>query len=139
MSIGRFLTHRVSIVRRVAVLDVDDDPVVDDYNLPTSAESTTTNVPASIQPRSAKELASTTQAGVATGDYRIYMLPRDIGTADVIVHDPDDCPMTTDLPAGRFEVVAVPDAAGAGHHVEVWANRISTPTTAYATPVGGGS
>lgn len=139
MSLDRFLTHRVSVVRRVEVLDGQDDPVVDEYNHPTSTEQTTTGVPASIQPRSARELANLAQAGAALSDHRIYMRPRDISTADVIVHVASACPMRTDLPDGRYEIVGVPDAAGAGHHVEIAAKLVSAAGLAYATPVGEGS
>lgn len=135
MSISRFLTHRVSIIRRVAVL-VDDEPSLDEYGQPITAESTTTDVPASIQPRTARERAEISQGGAAVSDHRIYMLPLDIGTADLIVHDPDDCPMWTDLPLGRYEVMGVPDAAGAGHHVEIEARLVGSASSAYALPVG---
>lgn len=139
MSLDRFLVHRVSVVRRVVVLDEADAVVVDEYNQPTTSTSTTTGVPASIQPRSARELASLAQAGAALSDHRIYMRPRDISTADVIVHVASACPLVTDLPDGRYEVVGVPSAAGEGHHLEIAAKLVSAPGYAYATPVGGGS
>jgi hypothetical protein len=139
VSIDRFLTHRVSLVRRVAVLGEDDQPTVDEYNLPVTAEQATSGIAASIQPRTVREMASLTQAGPALSDYRIYLRPRDIRTSDVIVHDPDACPVRTDLPLARFEIVGVPDAAGAGHHVEVWAKHVGAPSSAYDVPVGAGS
>lgn len=139
MSIGRFLVHRVSIVRRVAVLDEAGEVVVDEYNQPTTAESATAGVAASIQPRSAKELAQIAQGGAAVSDHRIYLLPRDLRTSDVIVHDPDACPMPVDLPDGRYEVVAVPDAAGAGRHIEVSARLVGSPGFAYHAPGAEGS
>ena len=138
MSIDRFLVHRVSVVRRVTVLD-EGEPVLDDYGHPTTSESTTSGVAAGIQPRSARELANIHQAGAALSDHRIYMRPRDIATGDVIVHDPDACPMRTDLPEGRYEIVGVPDAAGAGRHVEIAAKLVASPGSAYAVPVGSGS
>ena len=137
MSIDRFLTHRVSIVRRVATLDDADALIRDDYGHVVTATSTVTGVAVSIQPRSAREVADISQAGAALSDHRIYMLPRDIGTSDVIVHDASDCPMRTDIPDGRYEIVGVPDAAGAGHHIEIAARLVSSPGKAYATPVGG--
>jgi head-tail adaptor len=139
VSLERFLTHRVSVLRRVAVLD-DDEVTVDEYNQPVIAESAiATGVAVSIQPRSAKELALLSQAGPVVSDYRIYLRPRDLTTADVIVHDSGSCPMRTDLPDARFEVTAVPDAAGAGRHIEVAARHVGSPTRAYAVPVGEGS
>lgn len=140
MSISAgFLNHRVSLVRRIVTLDEEDEVVLDDYGQPTTTLSTTTGIAAGIQPRKASEMADISQAGAALSDHRIYMLPRDIGTADVIVHDPDACPARTDLPDGRYEIVSVPDAAGAGHHLEISAKLVSSPGAAYATPVGEGS
>lgn len=139
MSIERFLTHRVSVVRRVAVL-VDDEVAVDEYNQPIVAESAiATGVAVSIQPRSAKELALLSQAGPVVSDVRIYLRPRDLSTADVLVHTAATCPVRTDLPDARYEVTAVPDAAGAGHHTEVAARHVGSPAQAYAVPVGEGS
>lgn len=139
MGIGRFLIHRVSIARAVVTLDEEGDPVLDDYGQPVTTASTVEDVAAAIQPHSAEELAAISQAGVSSSTHRIYMLPRDISTADAIVHDPDDCPMPTDLPLGTYQVVFPADAAGSGRHIEIRAKLVGSPTAAYATPVGGGS
>lgn len=141
MSInGRFLNHRVSIARRVGTLDEEDAATLDDYGQPVQTEATlVSGVAAGIQPRSARELAAISQAGVASSSHRIYMLPRDITTADAIVHVADDCPVRTDLPDLTFQVVSVPDAAGAGHHLEIEADLIGSQQAAYAVPVGEGS
>jgi len=134
---GEFLPHRVSIIRHGSILDEDGDPVLDDYGQPTTEDVTVaTGVAAGIQPKSAREVASVVQAGASISDHRIYMHPRDVTTADVIVHDPDACPMRTDLPDARYSVVGVPDAAGAGHHLEIAAKLVGSPQSAYAVPVG---
>jgi len=140
VSIGsRFLNHRVSIARRVVTLD-EGEVVLDDYGQPTTTETTlASTVAAGIQPKSARELAAISQAGVASSSHNIYMLPRDITTADAIVHDASECPVRTDLPDLTFQVVAVPDAAGAGHHLEIDAQIVGSQQSAYATPVGEGS
>lgn len=141
MTIGnRFLPHRVSIVRTVAVLDDADQPILDDYGQPTTATDTlATDVRAGIQPKNAREVAALSQAGAAVSSHTIYLLPIDVSTADVIVHDPGNCPMRTDLPSQTYEVDTVPDAAGAGHHLEINATLIGSAQSAYATPVGEGS
>ena len=136
---ARFLNHRVSIARRVVTLD-EGEVVLDDYGQPTTTETTlASTVAAGIQPKSARELAAISQAGVASSSHNIYMLPRDITTADAIVHDASECPVRTDLPDLTFQVVAVPDAAGAGHHLEIDAQIVGSQQSAYATPVGEGS
>lgn len=141
MSIsGRFLNHRVSITRSLVVLDDADEPVLDEYGQPTFTDSTlASDIPAGIQPKNARELAAMSQAGVATSTHSIYMHPRDISTADRIVHLADDCPVRTDLPDTTYQVTAVPDAAGAGHHLEVDASLVGSSQSAYAVPVGAGS
>jgi hypothetical protein len=136
MGIERFLNHRVSIVRQVAVLD-EGDPTYDDYGQPVRSASTiASGVPAGIQPKAAVELAAISQAGAAKATHTIYLLPRDVSAADQVVHDPDACPLTVDLPAGTYQLTGVPDAAGAGHHLELDAFLAGGPVSAYATPVG---
>lgn len=136
MGIERFLNHRVSIVRDVAVLAMGE-PTLDDYGQPVRTSTTlASNVPAGIQPKSTAELAAISQAGVALSTHTIYLLPRDVTTADQIVHDATACPVTVDLPTATFQVRGVPDAVGAGHHLEVDAWRTGDVEAAYSTPVG---
>lgn len=140
MSIGRFLNHRVSIVRTEAVLGDDDQPTYDDYGQPVFANDTlASDIPAGIQPKSIRELAAISQAGTIDATHTIYMLPRDISTADSIVHASGACPMPVDLPDLTFQIAAVPDAAGAGHHLEIQAKLGSGQQSAYAVPVGSGA
>lgn len=139
MGIGRFLNHRVSIVRQVATLE-DDEPVLDDYGQPVRVASTiATNVPAGIQPKGSREVADISQAGVVPSTHTIYLLPRDISTADAIVHDASACPMTTDLPDGTYNVTGLRDEVGAAHHIRIDAQLIGSPLRAYDVPVGAGS
>lgn len=135
MGISRFLTHRVSIVRKVAVLD-EGDPTYDSHGQPVFTDKAAASlIPASIQPKRARELAAISQAGVPVADHTIYLLPVDVRTGDQIVHDEELCPMTTDLPDGTYQVTAVPSAAGVGHHLELDTKLVAS-TKAYATPVG---
>lgn len=133
MSLSRFLNHRVSIVRRAVVLDDEDEPILDDYGQPTTTQHTVaSDVPAGIQPKRAAELAAISQAGVAAADYTIYLFPQDITTADAIVHTASACPLTTDLSDGTYQVTSVPDAVGAGHHLEISAKLTGSLQAAYA-------
>jgi hypothetical protein len=127
MGIDRFLNHRVSIVRRVSSgEDAYGQPIV-------SEETIASDVAASIQPRSGRDAASVPSAGAAVSDHRIYLVPRDITTADTILHAQADCPVTNDLPDGWYELSSVPDAAGGGHHLELEARRVDAPTLALVT------
>lgn len=121
MSLQSLLTHTVTIQRFSSSGNPAND---DEYGQPVRTPSTLATVKAAIQPKSDREIALTTQAGAALSDYRIYLMPRDITTADAIVHDARDCPMRPDLPDARFELVGVPDAAGLGHHLEVDAKLV---------------
>ena len=120
MSIASRLTHTVTIERPGTV----DPDVVDDYGQPIAGSPTSRTVKAAIQPKRAEEIALTTQAGATAADFRIYLLPLDLTTADAILHDAQDCPMRPDLPDSRYEITQVPDAAGLGHHLEVEAKLI---------------
>lgn len=120
MSFAALLTHTVTIERPGSV----DPDVVDEYGHPVEASPTTSTAKAAIQPKRATEVAQTTQAGVAVSDHRIFLLPTTLTTADAILHDASDCPMSPDLPDARYEVVGVPNAAGLGHHLEVDAKLI---------------
>lgn len=130
MGIGRFLNHTVSIVRR--------EPMsTDDYGQDVMTEQTVSTVAAGIQPKSAREVAAIHQAGSAIADHTVYLLPTDVTTGDVIIHSADDCPFDPDLPDGRYEIVSVPSAAGAAHHLEVSARLIGSPLEAVGAVEGG--
>ena len=137
MSLSRFLNHRVSIVRRMVVLDGMDQPVLDDYGQPTwMQEAIAADVPAGIQPKRAMQMAAISQAGVTDADHTIYLFPQDITTADAVVHTAASCPVANDLPDATYQVTTVPDAAGAGHHLEVSAKLVGSMQAAYAVGVG---
>lgn len=142
--IASLLTHRVNLVRRVALVDVAGDPVLDEDGHAQRTEHTVPNVAAAIQPISTKERAALHQAGATVGTHRIYALERSITTSDFVEHDPDACPLPAgqDLGPGRYELHAVQDAAGLGHHLEIDATLIGpalTTSTAVAAGSGSGS
>jgi hypothetical protein len=124
MSFGSRLTHTVSIVRKA------DAGTFDDYNLPITDDEVIETIKAAIQPRTERasqaEQPSVSQGGVALSELTIFMFPTDLRTADAIVHDQDVCPLTNDLPSGRYEILAVPNAAGLGHHLEARARLVES-------------
>lgn len=120
MSFGSRLQHTVSIVRQ------DDNGTFDDYGQPVTVDEVLSTVKAAIQPRNERERDSASQGGPAVGDHVIFMFPTDLTTADAIFHDDTICPLVSDLPTSRFEIVGVPNAAGLGHHLEVQARLIES-------------
>lgn len=101
MSFDSMLAHQLVIIRQVAEIDEDLKPVEDDYGHAVRSETEIGPFAGLIQPADARdrEAPSTSQAGIAISDHRIYMRIRDIRTADAIRTEPDD--------RRRFEVVGV--------------------------------
>jgi hypothetical protein len=117
-----FLNHVVHLERDV------DSGTEDEYGHSTTIPSVGEDFRASIQPKSAREVALISQAGAPIGDWTIFLLPRDVDTADKIVHDSSTCPIreAADLPDATFELTGVRNAAGVGHHLEVDARLVGT-------------
>jgi len=118
MSFGSRLTHTVSIVRKA------DSHSLNDYGQPVTSDAVVETVKAAIQPRGAREQEATSQGGAAVSEYKIFLFPTDLNTADALFHDQALCPVLADLPTGRFEITGVPNAAGLGHHLEVAARLV---------------
>lgn len=83
-----------------------------------TAETTVaSDVPGLVQPRTARELAQMSQAGVVVGQHVGFMDPLDgLDTDCWIVLDGE-----------RYDVVWIPDAAGLGHHLEVGLQKVAAP------------
>jgi len=81
------------------------------------------------QPKSAREKALISQAGVALSDYTVYLFPTDLTNADRIRHTASACGVVAaDLPDAIFELVGMPrNAAGVGHHLEVDCRFVASP------------
>ena len=117
MSFDDRLRHSLVIYRNVPAVvpahdppgPTDGDPILDDYGQPVMGATTVATVRGLIQPRSAKEIALTSQAGAVIGTHVGYMRPlAGLTTADWIEHD-----------GVRFDILSMPDAAGLGHHLEL--------------------
>jgi hypothetical protein len=93
------------------VREVDDAglPTVDDYGQPVTTPTTVATVPGLIQPRRAREVALSSQAGAAIGNHVGYLDP----LAGLTTHD------WIEMGGVRYDILAVPDAAGLGHHLEL--------------------
>jgi hypothetical protein len=101
----------------VRELDDAGAVVVDDQGTPVYADTTVATVRGLIQPRSAREVALASQAGVVIGEHVGYIRPlAGLTTADWLEDD--------QYPGARFDLVSMPDAAGQGHHLELGLRRI---------------
>jgi len=98
------------------VRELDDDglPLLDDYNQPVFAPTTVASVPGLIQPRSAREVALTSQGGAVIGSHVGYCDPTSALTTDAWIELLSPADM-----AGRYDILSRPDAAGLSHHLEL--------------------
>lgn len=122
MSFISLLNQALIVERPYSTLDGFGDVVVDDYGQPVRNEQTLIAVKGRIEPKDARftsEQPLISQAGVILADHTIYLLPMDLTTADRIRREPDD--------GLRFEVVAIRDAGGQHHHLEVDAHVVEGP------------
>lgn len=87
----------------------------DDYGQPVLAWAPVATVAGLVQPKSAREMALTSQEGAEIADHTIYLAVCDVTAADRIKNSPDD---------GRiFELTAVRNSMG--HHLECDARAIT--------------
>lgn len=114
--IGSRLRHIVT-VQRATEGDRDRDG-----HATRSIEDVGEPIRAHIAPKEIRELALTNDAGAVLGDHTLWLLPSaDVTEADRVTHTAADCPVPApgDYPDATFEVRAVRNAGGAGHHLEV--------------------
>jgi hypothetical protein len=86
---------------------------VDDYNHPSRTFATIGTVQALIQPKDGREVALLNEAGPGRGRYRVFMYPTDVLEGDHLVHGDE-----------VYELTFIADAGGAGHHLEIDAERV---------------
>ena len=109
MSIGSRYLHTLTVKRNVAT------GALDDYGQPVTAETTVATVRGLVQPRRAREVALASQAGVVLGEHAGYIDPMpSLTTADWL-----------ELDGVRYDVLAIYDAGGVGHHYELGLQRVS--------------
>jgi len=121
MGFAERLIHDLVIERPEHLLDGGEEDL-DEYGQPERTFVQLEAVKGLPQPKSAREKALISQAGVALSDFTIYLLPTDLTNADRIRHSAADCPVPApaDLPDAIFELKGLPrNAAGIGHHLEV--------------------
>jgi head-tail adaptor len=100
-------------LRHTVVIERATAGTADDYNQPAQTFAPIATVQALIQPKSGTERAQLNEAGVVRGQYRVFMPITDVVEGDHLVHGDE-----------VYELTFVADAAGAGHHLEIDAERV---------------
>jgi hypothetical protein len=117
MGFDELLRHQLVIRRNVQTLAPvhdppepgDGDPLFDEYGQPIMAPVTVATVAGRIEPLSAREVALLAQSGAIVSTHRAFVRPMAGLLTDAWIE------------AGgvRYDIVGMPDAAGAGHHLEL--------------------
>lgn len=117
MAFASLLAHRLAIVTPVVFGDPTDADDLDTYGQPQADAPTVSLVRGLVQPKSAREMAMTTQAGTEVSDHTIFLLPRQLSGAAYIA-DADDLGV---LAGGRrFHITGVRSFEfGRSPHLEV--------------------
>lgn len=110
MSFDSQLLHTLTIERAT-------DGAVDEYNQPSRAWATLSEVPGLVQPKSAREIAQLNQAGAVVSTYSIYLRPTAIQPSDRVR-------VTDDGVAGVYEIDGVLNQAGRLHHLKADARLV---------------
>lgn len=113
MSFGDRLIHTLAIVTATS----DSGEESDDYGHPLPGEPTILEVAGLIQPKTAREVALTSQGGAEVGAYTIFLNRQDLAGVAYIRFEPDD--------GDRYEITGVRDFNfGRAPHLEVDARRV---------------
>jgi hypothetical protein len=105
MSFDDLLNATLVIYRNVAAV-VDGDPILDDYGQATYAPAVLATVDGRIRPRTAREVPLTSQAGAAISTH--------IGDLYYVAGLTTACWIESS--GVRYDITAINNAAGAGHH-----------------------
>ncbi len=139
MSFDSLLTHRLVLERPAIVVDSSGTVEVDDMGgYVTEVSVIAEDIPALVQEvqqysRNVREAPATNEQGVETGDYVVFMRPRDIRSSDrLYFSDPADWGLVGLYgvpPETRLEVVGMRNAGGQDHHLQVDVRVTVAPAT----------
>lgn len=111
MSFATRLIHDLTVVRTPR-----DESDLDDYGQPVAEAPVETEVQGLVQPRSAREIIDSRNAGAEIGDHVIFLAPMDLHASDHILYAGD-----------RYEIVGIRRFSfGRTPHLEVDAKRIES-------------
>jgi SPP1 family predicted phage head-tail adaptor len=108
------LRHEFTIQRFEVVLDVDDEPVEDDYGQVQRTWPTLATVAGWMQPLTAREMDQIAGGGPVVTTHRGYVLPTDVRAADRI-----------ELAGQVYAIDSVIDPAAKGHHLELLCHLVT--------------
>lgn len=122
IGIAGLLRHSIVLVRdgSPAALDAEGD----DRGHPGTTPSDVATYAGLIQPKTARERLSVAGSDVNVGSHRIYLEAAAIGSVDVDDRLRKDATAPDADLAGEYRIVAIANAAGMGHHLEVDADLI---------------
>ena len=107
------------LVHSLAIITPTDAGSLDDYGQPVAGDPITEYVAGLIQPKAAREIALTTQAGGMIADHVVFLEPIPLTNAAFIRYEPDD--------GTRFEITGIrPFNFGQQPHLEVDTRRIAS-------------
>jgi head-tail adaptor len=115
VSFDSLLNATLVIWYNAVVVDGDGDLVLDDYGQPMVTATTLATVDGRIDPLTAREVARSSQAGAALSTHCGYLYPVTGLTAACWI----------EVGSERYDIVGVPDAAGAGHHLELALKKVA--------------
>jgi hypothetical protein len=130
VSFTSLLTHRLAVERPAS--DPED---LDDYGQPAREFAFLRETRGLVQPKTfreaLKEADLISHAGVDIGEFTIFLPVQDITTMDRLYYlDPADWSLAGYFGASedtRLEILAIRNAAGRNHHLEVEANVVTAP------------
>jgi hypothetical protein len=115
MSYASLMVHPLAIVTP----ETPDPDNVDGYGQPVAGTPTVTQVRGMVQPKSAREIALTSQGGAETGDFTIFLPSMHVSGAAYIRDEP--------ATGRRFEIVGVRSFEfGTVPHLEVDAKLVGS-------------
>lgn len=120
--IGSLLRHSLVRVSDVPSAVLDPDGEDRGHRATTATDGATYR--GLIQPRSARERASVASSDVNIGTHRIYLEASALGVVDVDDRLRKDAVAPDADLAGTYRIVAIANAAGQGHHLEIDAELI---------------
>lgn len=121
-GIEKLFRHDLEVVWTVANAALDAEG--EDLGHPATAETIAGTFRGLVQPRSARERASSTGRDINVGDFRIYLegAALDVVDADVVIRKVAGLDADLD---GDYRILFVGNAAGQGHHVELDGDRLT--------------
>lgn len=117
MTFDALLRHTLVVKRNVQTTvpvhdpagETDGDPIFDDYGQPVMVAATVATIAGRINPRTAREVALLSQAGAVVSTHTGFIRP----LAGL------DTGCWIESGGVRYDITAMPDAAGQGHHLEL--------------------